>query len=136
MRLFIIALASFTMTACSAIPESWKFDTDFFSTTEDVSETVVVDDAAQDDAAQDEVAQFDTGLLAQIEVGQTKEQVLEILGPSVNVDSGVTLADHYVKGGEVYDVLYFRAEVDGVSEIRALLFKADRLVGIGWSDIN
>ena len=131
MRLFIIALASLTMTACSAIPESWKFDTDFFSTTEDIQETVVADDTAQN-----EVAQFDTGLLAQIEVGQTKEQVLEILGPSVNVDSGVTLADHYVKGGEVYDVLYFRAEADGVSELRALLFKADRLVGIGWSEIN
>ena len=131
MRLFIITLALFTMTACSAIPESWKFDTDFFSTTEDIQETVVADDTAQN-----EVAQFDTGLLAQIEVGQTKEQVLEILGPSVNVDSGVTLADHYVKGGEVYDVLYFRAEIDGVSELRALLFKADRLVGIGWSEIN
>jgi hypothetical protein len=41
-----------------------------------------------------------------------------------------------VKGGEVYDVLYFRATVGGVEDIRALLFKANQLVGIGWSEIN
>ncbi len=82
------------------------------------------------------VLELDADQLAKVEVGQTKDEVLEILGPSANVDDGETLADHYVKGGEVYDVLYFRAKVNGVEDIRALLFKANQLVGIGWSEVN
>ncbi|MDC3032747.1 outer membrane protein assembly factor BamE [Litorivicinus sp.] len=82
------------------------------------------------------VLELNADQLAKVEVGQTKDEVLEILGPAANVDRGTTLADHYIKGGEVYDVLYFRAQVDGVEELRALLFKEDQLVGIGWSGVN
>ena len=84
----------------------------------------------------DIVLKLNTDQLAKVEVGQTKDEVLEILGPAANVDRGTTLADHYIKGGEVYDVLYFRAQVDGVEELRALLFKANQLVGIGWSEVD
>ena len=80
--------------------------------------------------------ELDADRLAKVEVGQTKDEVLEILGPRANVDHGATLADHYIKGGEVYDVLYFRAQVDGVEELRALLFKANQLVGIGLSEVD
>ena len=92
---------------------------------------------AEDSEAEKEVdLKLDENQLAKIQVGQTKAEVLEILGPSANVDHGETLADHYVKGGEVYDVLYFRATVGGVEDIRALLFKGNQLVGIGWSEVN
>ena len=35
MRLLIILLASFSLTACSMIPESWKFETDFWTSEEE-----------------------------------------------------------------------------------------------------
>ena len=133
MRLLIILLASFSLTACSMIPESWKFDTEFWTSEE---ETVEAKAAEKAEPAKEIVLELDADQLAKVEVGQTKDEVLEILGPSANVDDGETLADHYVKGGEVYDVLYFRAKVNGVEDIRALLFKANQLVGIGWSEVN
>ena len=73
---------------------------------------------------------------ASIEVGQTKTEVLEILGPSVQVDDGRSLAEHYIKGGEVYDVLYFRGAYADGEDLRAYLFREDRLVGIGWSSVE
>ena len=140
MRLLIILLASFSLTACSMIPESWKFDTEFWTSEEESvaaeEETVEAKAAEKAEPAKEIVLEFDADQLAKVEVGQTKDEVLEILGPSANVDDGETLADHYVKGGEVYDVLYFRAKVNGVEDIRALLFKANQLVGIGWSEVN
>jgi len=147
MRLLIILLASFSLTACSMIPETWKFDTEFWTseeesvaaeeeTVEAEEETVEAEPAEKAEPAKEIVLELDADQLAKVEVGQTKDEVLEILGPSANVDDGETLADHYVKGGEVYDVLYFRAKVNGVEDIRALLFKANQLVGIGWSEVN
>ena len=140
MRLLIILLASFSLTACSMIPESWKFDTEFWTSEEESvaaeEETVEAKTAEKEEPAKEIVLELDADQLAKVEVGQTKDEVLEILGPSANVDDGETLADHYVKGGEVYDVLYFRARVNGVEDIRALLFKANQLVGIGWSEVN
>jgi hypothetical protein len=140
MRLLIILLASFSLTACSMIPESWKFDTEFWTSEEEsvAAEEEMVEAKAAEKAepAKEIVLELDADQLAKVEVGQTKAEVLEILGPSANVDDGETLADHYVKGGEVYDVLYFRAKVNGVEDIRALLFKANQLVGIGWSEVN
>jgi hypothetical protein len=140
MRLLIILLASFSLTACSMIPESWKFDTEFWTSEEESvaaeEETVEAKAAEKAEPAKEIVLELDADQLAKVEVGQTKAEVLEILGPSANVDDGETLADHYVKGGEVYDVLYFRAKVNGVEDIRALLFKANQLVGIGWSEVN
>lgn len=133
MRLLITLLASFSLTACSMIPESWKFDTEFWTADE---ESVTAEPAEKAEPAKEIVLELDANQLAKVEVGQTKDEVLEILGPSANVDDGETLADHYVKGGEVYDVLYFRAKVNGVEDIRALLFKANQLVGIGWSEVN
>ena len=140
MRLLIILLASFSLTACSMIPESWKIGTDFWTSEEESvtaeKESVTAEPAEKVEPAKEIVLELDANQLAKVEVGQTKDQVLEILGPSANVDVGETLADHYVKGGEVYDVLYFRAKVNGVEDIRALLFKANQLVGIGWSGVN
>jgi hypothetical protein len=140
MRLLIILLASFSLTACSMIPETWKFDTEFWTSEEESTaaeeETVEAKAAEKAEPAKEIVLELYADQLAKVEVGQTKDEVLEILGPSANVDDGETLADHYVKGGEVYDVLYFRAKVNGVEDIRALLFKANQLVGIGWSEVN
>jgi len=140
MRLLIILLASFSLTACSMIPESWKFDTEFWTSEEESvaaeEETVEAKAAEKAEPAKEIVLELVADQLAKVEVGQTKDEVLKILGPSANVDDGETLADHYVKGGEVYDVLYFRAKVNGVEDIRALLFKANQLVGIGWSEVN
>jgi len=140
MRLLIILLASFSLTACSMIPESWKIGTDFWTSAEESveaeKESVEAEPAEKVEPAKEIVLELDANQLAKVEVGQTKDEVLEILGPSANVDNGETLADHYVKGGEVYDVLYFRAKVNGVEDIRALLFKANQLVGIGWSEVK
>jgi hypothetical protein len=140
MRLLIILLASFSLTACSMIPESWKIGTDFWTSAEESveaeKESVEAEPAEKVEPAKEIVLELDANQLAKVEVGQTKDEVLEILGPSANVDNGETLADHYVKGGEVYDVLYFRAKVNGVEDIRALLFMANQLVGIGWSEVK
>ena len=139
MRLLIILLGFISLTGCSIIPESWKFDTEFWTSDNDsvAAETIEKAEATEEEKPAKEIElEFNANQIAKVQVGQTKDEVLEILGPAVNVDHGVTLADHYVKGGEVYDVLYFRAEVNGVEDIRALLFKANQLIGIGWSEVN
>ena len=145
MRLFIFLWASYSLTACSMIPESWTFDMKTWTSDEDAAIAEPTMDAAlsektavvpEPSTTNDIVLKLNTDQLAKVEVGQTKDEVLEILGPATNVDRGTTLADHYIKGGEVYDVLYFRAQVDGVEELRALLFKANQLVGIGWSEVD
>ena len=133
MRLMTICLAMLALSACSMLPESWKFENEFWTSD---NETVDVEPAEDSEVEKEIVLKLDEDQLAKIQVGQTKAEVLEILGPSANVDHGETLADHYVKGGEVYDVLYFRATVGGVEDIRALLFKGNQLVGIGWSEVN
>ena len=133
MRLMTICLAMLALSACSMLPESWEFENEFWTSD---NETVDVEPAEDSEAEKEVDLKLDENQLAKIQVGQTKAEVLEILGPSANVDYGETLADHYVKGGEVYDVLYFRATVGGVEDIRAFLFKANQLVGIGWSEIN
>ena len=149
MRLLTIFLAFFSLAACSTVPESWTFDMKFWTSDETPATVEPTMDAVSSAAPSNETVVApepaitnDIGLklnadqLAKVEVGQTKDEVLEILGPAANVDRGNTLADHYIKGGEVYDVLYFRAQVDGVEELRALLFKANQLVGIGWSEVD
>ena len=133
MRLMTICLAMLALSACSMLPESWEFENEFWTSD---NETVDVEPAEDSEAEKEVDLKLDENQLAKIQVGQTKAEVLEILGPSANVDHGETLADHYVKGGEVYDVLYFRVTVGGVEDIRALLFKANQLVGIGWSEVN
>ena len=133
MRLMTICLAMLALSACSMLPESWEFENEFWTSD---NETVDVEPAEDSVVEKEIVLKLDEDQLAKIQVGQTKAEVLEILGPSANVDYGETLADHYVKGGEVYDVLYFRVTVGGVEDIRALLFKSNQLVGIGWSEIN
>ena len=133
MRLITIYLAMLTLSACSMLPESWKFESEFWTSD---NETVNIKPTQEPEVEKEIVLKLDENQLAKVQVGQTKAEVLEILGPSANVDHGETLADHYVKGGEVYDVLYFLATVGGVEDIRALLFKANQLVGIGWSEIN
>ena len=133
MRLMTICLAMLALSACSMLPESWEFENEFWTSD---NETVDVEPAEDSVVEKEVVLKLDEDQLAKIQVGQTKAEVLEILGPSANVDHGETLADHYVKGGEVYDVLYFRATVGGVEDIRSLLFKGNQLVGIGWSEVN
>ena len=133
MRLMTICLAMLALSACSMLPESWEFENEFWTSD---NETVDVESAEDSVVEKEIVLKLDEDQLAKIQVGQTKAEVLETLGPSANVDHGETLADHYVKGGEVYDVLYFRATVGGVEDIRSLLFKGNQLVGIGWSEIN
>ena len=133
MRLMTICLAMLALSACSMLPESWEFENEFWTSD---NETVDVESAEDSVVEKEIVLKLDEDQLAKIQVGQTKAEVLEILGPSANVDHGETLADHYVKGGEVYDVLYFRVTVGGVEDIRALLFKSNQLVGIGWSEVN
>ena len=133
MRLMTICLAMLALSACSMLPESWEFENEFWTSD---NETVDVEPAEDSEAEKKIDLKLDENQLAKIQVGQTKAEVLEILGPSANVDHGETLADHYVKGGEVYDVLYFRATVGGVEDIRSLLFKGNQLVGIGWSEVN
>jgi hypothetical protein len=127
------------------LPNSLKFNFKFWGSDEEktVVESVVdgqlgseADTTVEVLPNKEIVPELDAEQLAQVEVGQTKQQVLEILGPSLGVDTGETLADHYVKDGEVYDVLYFRTNVSGVRDIRALLFKADQLIGIGWTTLN
>lgn len=120
MRLVTLICACLSLTACSMLPESWNLDQKYL-VGEKTAETSPV------------IADVD---LSAVEVGQTKAQVLAILGPSAQVDDGKSLAEHYVKGGEIYDVLYFRGTHNGAEDIRALLFKADVLVGIGWSSID
>ena len=144
MRLLTIFLAFVSLAACSTVPESWTFDMKFWKSDEAPALAEPTMDAAPSEetiaperaTTNDIVLKLNADQLAKVEVGQTKDEVLEILGPAVNVDRGTTLADHYIKGGEVYDVLYFRAGVDGVEELRALLFKANKLVGIGWSEVD
>ena len=153
MRLLIILLASFSISACSTIPGSWKlptdlgswkFDVDFWNSEKESLPTESAKDAGLTasksvknlESVKQIAIELDAKQVAKVQVGQTKDEVLEILGPAANVDHGVTLADHYVKGGEVYDVLYFRTKVNGVDDIRALLFKANQLIGIGWSEVN
>ena len=145
MRLLTIFLAFFSLTACSTVPESWTFDMKFWTSDEAPAIAEPTTDAAPSKEkvvalelaiTNDTLLELNADQLARVEVGQTKDEVLEILGPATNVDRGTTLADHYIKGGEVYDVLYFRAQVDGVEELRALLFKANQLVGIGWSEVD
>ena len=153
MRLLIILLASFSISACSTIPGSWKlptdlgswkFDVDFWNSEKESLPTESVKEAGLTasepvknlESVKQIAIELDANQVAKVQVGQTKDEVLEILGPAANVDHGVTLADHYVKGGEVYDVLYFRTKVNGVDDIRALLFKANQLIGIGWSEVN
>jgi hypothetical protein len=117
MRVLLICGVFLSLTACSMLPESWDLDQKYRQTEPTVGAPTVVTNAD----------------LSAVEVGQTKAEVLEILGPSAQVDDGEALNEHYVKGGEIYDVLYFRGTHQGQADIRALLFKADVLVGIGWS---
>jgi hypothetical protein len=120
MRVFTLICACLSLTACSMLPESWNLDQKYLVNDETVATPPVITDVD----------------LSAVEVGQTKAQVLSILGPAAQVDDGMSLAEHYVKGGEIYDVLYFRGTHNGAEDIRALLFKADVLVGIGWSSIE
>jgi len=155
MRLITIIFISLSLSACSMLPdaskldsmfpESLKFDLPFWGSDKEstVVESVIDGQPTRETVANFEaesnkqiVPELDPDQLARVEVGQTKKQILAILGPSADVDTGETLADHYVKDGEVYDVLYFRTKLNGVEDIRAFLFEADQLIGIGWTKLN
>ena len=79
---------------------------------------------------------LDSARLATVELGQSKVKVLSILWPSAKLDTSKFLADQYEEGGESHQLLYFRTSVDGVEDVRAFLFKADKLVGIGRSEVD
>ena len=123
MRFVLILGISISLASCSMLPESWNIESWSAGAESESSTPVVFADARGVD-------------FASIEVGQTKTEVLEILGPSVQVDDGRSLAEHYIKGGEVYDVLYFRGAYADGEDLRAYLFREDRLVGIGWSSVE
>ena len=123
MRLAVIFSVSLILASCSMLPESWNLQ----STQSDVA------DAEVSDAGMINSSNLD---FSGVDVGQSMEEVLRILGPSVQVDDGRSLTENYVKGGEIYDVLYFRGQKDGVDSLRAYLFREDRLVGIGWSSLD
>ena len=125
----------------SMFPESLKFWTSDKQST--VVESVVGVESTGEVGAKLEaktnkeiVPELDADQLEKIEVGQTKKQILAALGPSVDVDTGEALADTYIKDGKIYDVLYFRTNVNGLRDIRALLFEDDKLIGIGWTELK
>ena len=91
MRLLIILLASFSLTACSMIPESWKFDTEFWTseeesvaaeekTVETEEETVEAKAAEKAEAAKEIVLELDADQLAKVEVGKPRTRCLRSLG--------------------------------------------------------
>lgn len=132
MRLTLALLVMFSFSGCSLVSESWNFagssllsemQTDQMKTNSQEPPEVIV-------------LSLDSARLATVELGQSKVKVLSILGPSANPDTSQSLADQYEKDGEPYELMYFRTSVDGVEDIRALLFKADKLVGIGRSEVD
>ena len=121
MRLMTICLAMLALSACSMLPESWEFENEFWTSD---NETVDVEPAEDSEAEKEVDLKLDENQLAKIQVGQTKAEVLEILGPSANVDHGETLADHYVKGGHLDQKL---KRFDRVIALKILLVAADTL---------
>lgn len=123
MRFITIFGASLILASCSMLPESWNVDQ-----WGGVSESV--------DGTQSSMINSSTLDFSKVDVGQSMDEVLKLLGPAVQVDDGKSLAENYVKGGEVYDVLYFRGQQSGSEDLRALLFRENILVGIGWSSVE
>ena len=151
MRLITIISVSLILSACSMLPDTSKLDSmfpeslKFWASDEqstvvesvvDVEPTGGVGAKLEAKTNKEIIPELDADQLAKIEVGQTKIQILGALGPLVDVDPGEALADTYVKDGKIYDVLYFRTNVDGVRDIRALLFEDDKLIGIGWTELK
>lgn len=132
MRLILTLLVTLSLSGCSLIPESWNLYRSplLFEVQMDRVET------ESQESPKKIVLQLVTERFAKVELGQSKVEVLEILGPSVNLDSSKILSNLHKKNGDSHEMLYFRTRVDGVEDIRALLFKADKLVGIGWSAVN
>lgn len=151
MRLITIISVSLILSACSMLPdtsklgsmfpESFKFwasdkQSTVVESVVDVESTGEVGAKLEAKTNKEIVPELDADQLEKIEVGQTKKQILAALGPSVDVDTGEALADTYIKDGKIYDVLYFRTNVDGLPDIRALLFEDDKLIGIGWTELK
>lgn len=123
MRCILIFGASLILASCSMLPESWNVE-QWGDAVEPVSESK---------SPMINASNID---FSKVDVGQPMDEVLKILGPAVQVDDGKSLAEHYVKGGEVYDVLYFQGRHNGTEDLRALLFREDILVGIGWTSVD
>ena len=75
MRLMTICLAMLALSACSMLPESWKFESEFWTSD---NETVDVEPAEDSVVEKEIVLKLDEDQLAKIQVGQTKAEVLEI----------------------------------------------------------
>ena len=123
-RVVGLVLAS-GLAGCSALPESWNF-----SLGPNIEEPVQLEqmEASSELATSTKVPVID--------LGASKTEVLDILGPDIQVNIGGTSAEHYIKSGEVYDVLYFRQNADSNKSIRAYLFKDEILIGIGLSHLD
>ncbi len=61
---------------------------------------------------------LDNARFAEVELGQSKVNVLDILVPSENLDTNQSLADQYEKDGESHEILYFRTTVYEIEDIR------------------
>ena len=151
MRLITIISVSLILSACSMLPDTSKLDSMFpeslkfwasdkqsavVESVVDVEPTGEVGAKLEAKTNKEIVPELDADQLAKIEVGQTKKQILGVLGPLVNLVTDEALADNYVKDGKVYDVFYFRTNAKGVRDIRALLFEDDKLIGIGWTELK
>ena len=132
MRLTFALLVMFSFSGCSLVTESWSFGgSSLLSETQ--TEYTETDSQEPPEVI---VLSLDSARLAKVELGQSKVKVLSILGPSANLDTNKFLADQYEKDRESHQLLYFRTSVDGVEDVRAFLFKADKLVGIGRSEVD
>ena len=151
MRLITIISVSLILSACSMLPDTSKLDSMFPESLKfwdsdkkstvvesviDVKPTGEVGAELEAKTNKEIIPELDADQLAKIEVGQTKKQILGVLGPLVNLVTDEALADNYVKDGKIYDVFYFRTNVNGVRDIRALLFEDDNLIGIGWTELK
>ncbi len=151
MRLITIISVSLILSACSMLPDTSKLDSMFPESLKfwdsdkkstvvesviDVKPTGEVSAELEAKTNKEIIPELDADQLAKIEVGQTKKQILGVLGPLVNLVTDEALADKYVKDGKIYDVFYFRTNVNGVRDIRALLFEDDNLIGIGWTELK
>ncbi len=132
MRLFFPLITTVLFSGCSLIPERWVVDTSVLSNQQQIG---VVKTEAQE-STKEIILYANTERLGKVEVGQSKVTVLEILGLPGKLDDDRAMADRDEEDGVIQQVLYLRTSTNDFKGLRALIFKADRLVGIGWSAVN
>ena len=132
MRLFFLLITAVLFSGCSLIPERWDIDTSILSTQEqaDVAKTAI------QESTKEIILYSNTERLAKVEIGQSKVKVFEILGLPEKLDDDKALANRDEEDGVAQEVLYLKTSTDNFQDVRALLFKADKLVGIGWSAVK